>query len=220
MTGMPVLRDAPSATDAASREGSPARLAARWSALPIRWRWLIGIAGAVVLFVLYSDLIYPIAERWNAEGDRIEKILDEAEGNRAQLPRSLEDTVEALGPIRVPRSEAEGSLALAETITAAIGNHPVTKFSLDARAGSKLPPAALREIVSASGQRVERVVGEVGFTATPEQAAAIISELEASPDVESISRLRVIKSKDADRKVEVKMTVEAWILTGRGGRSR
>ena len=212
MSGMPMTRDeSPMSTTSAAKPS----LAARWNALPVRWKWISAAVAAAVAFIAYTDLIWPIAERWNAESDRIEAILDRAEGNVAQLPPSLEAAVEALGPIQVPRTEAEGSLALAETITAAIGGQPVSNFSFDARAGSRLPPAALREIVSSSGQRVERVVGEVGFTATPEQAAAIIAELESSPEIESISRLRMVRSQ-TDRKVDVKMTVEAWILTGRG----
>lgn len=212
MSGMPMTRD--DSSMAAPGETKPS-LASRWNALPVRWKWISAAVAAAVVFIAYTDLVWPIAERWNAESDRLEKILDRAEGNVAQLPPSLEAAVEALGPIQVPRTEAEGSLALAETITAAIGNQPVANFSFDARAGSRLPPAALREIVSGTGQRVERVVGEVGFTATPEQAAAIIAELESSPEIESISRLRMVRSQ-TDRKVDVKMTVEAWILTGRG----
>lgn len=212
MSGMPMTRD--DSTMAGSGQSKPS-LAARWNALPVRWKWISAAVAAAIVFIAYTDLVWPIAERWNAESDRLEKILDRAAGNVAQLPPSLEAAVEALGPIQVPRTEAEGSLALAETITAAIGNHPVANFSFDARAGSRLPPAALREIVSSSGQRVERVVGEVGFTATPEQAAAVIAELESSPEIESISRLRMVRSQ-TDRKVDVKMSVEAWILTGRG----
>ena len=212
MSGMPMTRD--DSSMAASGETKPS-LAARWNALPARWKWISAAAAVTIAFIAYTDLVWPIAERWNTESARIEKILDRAEGNVAQLPPSLEAAVEALGPIKVPRTEAEGSLALAEAITSAIGNQPVANFSFDARAGSRLPPAALREIVSGTGQRVERVVGEVGFTATPEQAAAIIAELESSPEIESISRLRMVRSQ-SDRKVDVKMTVEAWILTGRG----
>lgn len=212
MSGMPMTRD--ESPMSAPPEAKPS-LAARWSALPVRWRWISAAVAAAAVFIAYTDLVWPVAERWNAESDRLEGILDRAEGNVAQLPPSLEAAVEALGPIQVPRTEAEGSLALAEAITKAIGSQPVGNFSFDARAGSRLPPAALREIVSGSGQRVERVVGEVGFTATPEQAAAIIAELESSPEIESISRLRMVRSQ-SDRKVDVKMTVEAWILTGRG----
>lgn len=212
MSGMPMTRGGAGMAEPAERKPS---LATRWDALPTRWKWISAAVAAAVVFIAYTDLVQPIADRWNAESDRIDAILDRAEGNKAQLPPSLEAAVEALGPIQVPRTEAEGSLALAQTITKAIGNQPVANFSFDARAGSRLPPAALREIVSGTGQRVERVVGEVGFTASPEQAAAIIAELESSPEIESISRLRMARSK-SDRKVDVKMTVEAWILTGRG----
>ncbi len=212
MSGMPMTRDE---SPMSAPPEAKASLTARWNALPVRWKWISAAVAGAIVFIAYTDLIWPVAERWNAESSRLEAILDRAEGNVAQLPPSLEAAVEALGPIQVPRTEGEGSLALAETITEAIGSQPVSNFSFDARAGSRLPPAALREIVSGSGQRVERVVGEVGFTATPEQAAAIIAELESSPEIESISRLRMVRSQ-TDRKVDVKMTVEAWILTGRG----
>ncbi len=212
MSGVPFTRDSGSLAASTAKP----TLANRWKALPVRWRWISAAAAATIVFILYSDFVWPIAEKWNAESDRIEAILGRAEGNREQLPASIEAAVEALGPIRIPGTEAEGSLALAETITAAIGRHPVSNFSFDARAGSRLPPAALREIVSGTGERIERVVGEVGFSATPEQAAEILAALESSPDIESVSRLRMVRSPQLDRKVDVKLTVEAWILTGRG----
>jgi len=213
MSGMPIMRE-----DDVDRRDAGRSMATRWSALPLRWRRILIAVAAVLAFVLYMDWIWPIAERWNAESDRIEAVLDRAEGNRSQLPSSLESTVESLGPIRIPSTEGEGSIALAETVNAAIRNHPVANFSFDARAGARLPPAALREIASGAGERVERVVGEIGFTATPEQAAEIVAELEASPDLESISRLRISRSQTMNRRVDVKMTVEAWVLGSRGGR--
>jgi len=214
MSGMPIMRE----DDSTGRGRTP--LAERWSALPLRWKRLLVVAAVVLGFVLYMDWIWPIAERWNAESDRIEAVLERAEGNRSDLPSSLEAAVESLGPIRIPSTEGEGSIALAETVNAAIRNQPVTNFSFDARAGARLPPAALREIASGAGDRVERVVGEIGFTSTPEQAAQIIAELEASPDLESISRLRISRSQTMDRRVDVKMTVEAWVVGSRARRVR
>ena len=205
MSGMPITRD-----DGMDRNGDGGTsLKDRWSELPLRWKRLLIAVGIVLGFVLYVDWVWPIAERWNAESDRIEAVLDRAEGNRLEL-----------GPIRIPSTEGEGSIALAETVNAAIRNHPVSNFSFDARAGARLPPAALREIASGAGDRVERVVGEIGFTSTPEEAADIIAELEASPDLESISRLRITRSQTLDRRVDVKMTVEAWVLGSRGRRPR
>ena len=216
MSGMPITRD-----DGMDRNGDGGTsLKDRWSELPLRWKRLLIAVGIVLGFVLYVDWVWPIAERWNAESDRIEAVLDRAEGNRLELPNSLAATVESLGPIRIPSTEGEGSIALAETVNAAIRNHPVSNFSFDARAGARLPPAALREIASGAGDRVERVVGEIGFTSTPEEAADIIAELEASPDLESISRLRITRSQTLDRRVDVKMTVEAWVLGSRGRRTR
>lgn len=193
------------------------RMRARWDALPQRWRVLASIAAAAIAFVLYMDLVWPIAERWNADGDRIETILDRASDNQAQLPQSLRNAVESLGPINVPRSEAEGSIALVTLINEVVGRHPsVSSFSLDARSGGRLPSAALQEVVGGTGQRVERVEGDVQFRASPEDAIAIVRALESSPDIESIRRLRLIRD-EANRRVEVTMTIEAWVL-GSGGR--
>ncbi len=208
-----------SASAPGREEGRPLdRMRARWDALPPRWRILTSIAAAAIAFVLYMDLIWPIAERWNADGDRIEAILERAAGNEAELPRSLRDAVESLGPINVPRSEAEGSIALVTLINEVVGRHAsVSSFSLDARAGGRLPSAALQEVVGGTGQRVERVEGDVQFRASPEDAIAIVRELESSPDIESIRRLRLIRD-EANRRVEVTMTIEAWVV-GTGART-
>ena len=51
-----------------------------------------------------------------------------------------------------------------------------------------------------------------------DDAIAIISELESSPEVESITSVRM--TKDANRKVKVNLSLEAWVLpseTAKGG---
>ncbi len=212
MSGMPMTRDDSSITAASEHKPS---LAARWNALPARWKWISAAAAAAIAFIAYTDLVWPIAERWNAESARIEKILDRAEGNVAQLPPSLEAAVEVARADPGASNRGRG-IARARRDDHRRDRQPAGRELL-LRCASRIapPPAALREIVSGTGQRVERVVGEVGFTATPEQAAAIIAELESSPEIESISRLRMVRSQ-TDRKVDVKLTVEAWILAGRG----
>lgn len=199
---------------AAARPAGPRRLErlrSRWESLPPRWRVLLSVAAGALAFVLYMDWVWPVAERWSSDGDRIEAILDRAASNEAQLPRSIRDAVESLGPINAPRSEAEGSIALVTLINEVVARHgSVSSFSLDARAGSRLPSASLQEVVG-PGLRVERVEGDVQFKASPEDAIAIVRALESSPDIESIRRLRLIRD-EANRRIEVTMTVEAWVV--------
>jgi len=196
-------------------------LTQRWSALPQRWRVLIPLAALVLGFVLYTDWVWPIAERWHGDSERIESILRRARDNEAELPRAIREAVVALGPINVPRSEEEGSLALGRVANEVIGRHgSVRDVAFDGRIGSRLPPTALREIVGSTGQRVERVVGELRFTATPEQAVAVVRDLESSPEIESVSRIRLLRDEET-RRVAVTLTIEAWILaSGGGGRGR
>ena len=84
---------------------------------------------------------------------------------------------------------------------------------------SKLRRGTLSRII-APGEQVERITGDLRFDATPEVAAEIIAELEASPDIDAISNIRMTRQ-PGPRKVTVDLTVETWIITaerrGRGG---
>ncbi|MCZ6494322.1 MAG: hypothetical protein O6933_09610, partial [Planctomycetota bacterium] len=54
--------------------------------------------------------------------------------------------------------------------------------------------------------------GDFRFDAAPDEAIAIIAELESSPMIEAISSVRITRV-SGTRKVTVDLTVEAWIVS-------
>jgi hypothetical protein len=58
---------------------------------------------------------------------------------------------------------------------------------------------------------VARITGNLRFDATPEEAIAIIAELEANTTIEAVSDVRV--TEQSGRQVRVDLTVESWIVS-------
>ncbi len=65
---------------------------------------------------------------------------------------------------------------------------------------------------------MERISGDLKFEARPEAALSIISELEDSPAIESITSVR-LSTEAGPGKVRVDLTLEAWVV-GSDQRSR
>ena len=105
----------------------------------------------------------------------------------------------------------EANEALTETVNAIIKRHTVSKDDFKIRRPARLPTGTLEKIVKGSNKRVEKLTGELRFEATSENMLAIIAELESSPDIESVSHVRLNKL-SGTRKLSVQLQVEAWIL--------
>jgi hypothetical protein len=70
--------------------------------------WRLAGAGAllVVAVLVAQDHVWPIAERWNVEADRISRSIERGRRLDASLDPRIERIAVALGPIEVPRSMA------------------------------------------------------------------------------------------------------------------
>jgi hypothetical protein len=107
--------------------------------------------------------------------------------------------------------ESEGAEQMAQAVVEVVKKHSTNNFSYDAqRASARLAGGT----ATAGGQRLSKVSGEVQFEATPEEAAKIIADLEASPAIEGISSLG-FQRRDGERKLVVRLTVEAWVFAAR-----
>lgn len=168
---------------------------------------------AIVAFVLYlfiDDYCWSLAREWSAKADEIHALLERGQSRAGPLPKALDETIRAYGPVEIPGSESEGSQGLAAAVNDVVKRHRVSNYSYDANAGTRLPGSAMAS-VAGSGQRIERVEGELNFESSPDEAGAILAELEATPGVDAISALRM-DWLDASRKVSVRTTVQAWVL--------
>lgn len=209
--------ETPSTATTRSGEG----LLDRFLRLQPAYRWLIGGGLALLLWLFASDYVWPLADDWNARSDRIQRALEEGAERERMIERNQEvrNAITAIGQIAIPRAEKDGTQELSKSVDAVMRANRVAAFALDVRAGAKLPPNVLSEIAGPSG-RIEKVIGELKFDASQEVAARIVAELESRPEIESISRAKFTKRSDADKRVSVQLTVEAWIQverTARGG---
>ena len=136
---------------------------------------------------------------------------------RERKLRSLREPMLALGGVVPPGDESQGNRALQSVVNDVLKRHTVSRDSFKYRGASKLPRGTLRTVVG-SGQRLERISGDLSFEAQPKAALSIISELEDSPAIESITSVR-LSMQAGPGKVRVDLTLEAWIV-GSDQRSR
>ncbi len=194
----------------------------RFRRLPRAGQWAIAAAVGIALFMVWNDYVLTWARTWNEQADELLADAREAAGGERRLSRvnGLRNTIQGLGPVEPPGSQAQAELALNDAVNEVLKGHRVSDDSFNYRGAEKLPRGTLSQILRA-GQRVERITGDLRFDAAPEEAIAIIAELEASPTIEAVSDVRMTLQ-GGRQKVRVDLTVESWIVsserrTRRGG---
>ena len=186
----------------------------RFAQLPRAAQW--GLIGAVVIIALlfYTDVLWKFADKWNDKADGIRSDVRQAALTNNGLDRidRMKDLISGVGSVVKPTNEAKANEALTQSVNAILKLHSVSNDDFKIRPPARLPTGTLEKIVQGRNQRVERLTGELRFDATPENTLAIIAELESSEDIESVSHVRLNKL-PGTRKLSVRLTVEAWILS-------
>lgn len=185
----------------------------RFNELPRAARWAIIGTVTIVAPLMYFDYLGKFADQWNNEADDIRSRVRQVALTNSELDggRSMKDLISGIGVVEKPADEAKANEALTETVNAIIKRHTVSKDDFKIRRPARLPTGTLEKIVKGSNKRVEKLTGELRFEATSENMLAIIAELESSPDIESVSHVRLNKL-SGTRKLSVQLQVEAWIL--------
>lgn len=185
----------------------------RFNELPRAARWAIIGTVTIVALLMYTDYLWKFADQWNSEADSIRAQVRQAASTNSELDggRSMEDLISGIGVVEKPADEAKANEALTETVNAIIKRHAVSKDDFKIRRPARLPTGTLEKIVRGSNKRVEKLTGELRFEASSENMLAIIAELESSPDIESVSHVRLNKLSGRG-KLSVQLQVEAWIL--------
>lgn len=189
----------------------------RVNELPRVVRWALGAAVALLAFVAWDDHVRPIAAAWSREADAIERQVEQAR-EAEQLVRAIrgrDDLIRDLGPVEMPGGDDEGRQALHSLVVDVIRSYRTVRndsFTLSGGA-DRLPAAVSQRLLAASGQagqRLVRISGDLRFDAEPEDAVAIVADLEARPEIESVSLVRMLR-KDG-RTVGVTITLNAWVV--------
>jgi hypothetical protein len=197
--------------------GAAPTLADRFRALPRAIRWALLGGGTIILLLLYNDYVLSTVVRWKDQADRLQQALHrtKAVNDGGRVVGTLAAAVETIGPVEVPGDESASSVALKEAVNETLDRHNVgTNDSLQPGTPGKLPRGTMSDIVG--GGEARYLTANLEFESTVDVAVKIISELESSPAIESISSLRVTKTSGAGgssgKKVSVRLTLEAWMI--------
>jgi hypothetical protein len=183
----------------------------RFLTLSPMWRLIGAAALALIAVLVWDEYVRPTTDDWNGESDRIARTIERARTVDRTTDPKIERLATALGPIEVPRSAAPGATRLESTISQICSQYKVVP-KIDGRTGSKLPSNS--PLSTMAGGRVERIICELEFIADTETAIDVIRDLEAEPEIESISELRLDLVDDGPD-LEIRIVVEAWIVPRR-----
>ncbi|MCE9619392.1 MAG: hypothetical protein K8R92_05750 [Planctomycetes bacterium] len=174
--------------------------------LPPAGRWGVLLLALVVAYFAVDALSWSWARSWNEQADRIQKILSDTAETIANNDSASNVGPETFGPAEPIGSESEGAESMAKAIVGIVKKYSTTNFGYDAqRASTRLSG------MSAGGDKLSKVSGELQFECSPEVFSKIVADIESHPAIESISSIR-LQRKEAERKVVVHMTVDAWVV--------
>jgi hypothetical protein len=172
----------------------------------------ISVVAALVVYTFLDDYPWALARSWSAEADHVQKVLHEGARNEEELPGKVRDAIAVYGRLDLPGSEAEGANALSIAVKDAAKKNKVSSYTFQTRTGGKLPKAASDAAGIAS--RVERLIGEVNFVASPQDTFGFIQSLESSPAVDALGSVRMDWD-DKAKKLSVRLMAEAWVTAGK-----
>lgn len=190
-----------------------AELKQRYRAMPQRQQWLLIGVAAVVGFLLVDQYLWAQAEEWRVSGDRIEAALARSRSVQANVTSDLQRSVATFGPVEPPSKDDAGRVALGNAVNEVLKKHRVAGSSFDSRAGQRIKDS--NATVFNGG--LERLQAELKFESTAEELPKILADLEAHPDIETISGMRLQRNEQT-RKITVQATVECWVVPGAGSR--
>ena len=198
-------------------------LKAWFASLPRAGRWSVL---ALVGLVAYFGIAEPLIDRWNVwslKADSTEaelrKWVEDASA-RKQAAERVELGVRTFGTVNSPTTLAQASQALLDRIGKVAKARNVSEFEVAER-GLDLQRGPLSATLP-RGMKVRKIIRQVSFVASPDTVAGVLSDLEKSPEVSSVSRVFVqnaqatggarSSSTTTGRVVRATLSVETWAL--------
>lgn len=184
-----------------------------------RWAILAGLALLAYFLVIEPALDASLS---------LARQADLREASLHRLARSAADAdqealaIRKFGRVELPADANTRVGRLNRAVTAILERHGVRQHTSSTKQVA-MEQGPLQEAVPATDQ-VLRFVREIQFEAAPEVVAAVLADLERSPDVACVSRLQLRRGGETnrgDRVLRASIAVEAWIQAPRGaGRAR
>jgi hypothetical protein len=195
--------------------------------MPRAARW--GLWAGVVL-AAYFLVIEPVLDATNTLNERADKaqrrVIESRSAGEAALVAEgdLKAGVPRFGLPKLPGEPKERSEALTRRIASILQSRGVRDHTSTVKE-SPLPTGPLTGAVGAD-YRVDRLVTELQFDASPETVAGVVADLEKAAEVAAVSRVQLRKGVatpgakgPAPRLLKATIAVEAWELV-RKGRAR
>ncbi len=181
----------------------------------------------VFLFVMaaYFAIFEPTIDAYNriaTAADAKESQLRDATRGGDQL-KTASTTVGMgvlnYGQIQPPGDPQETPIEFNKVLSAVLDRHNITSRTSTTRNNSLKANSPLQKALG-KDHKIERIVQDVQFDATPDQAFAVVADLEREAIVSTISRFQIRKDTgrgSAAGTVRVSMAVETWIKSKTGG---
>lgn len=181
----------------------------RFRELPRMWQWILFACIFMVSFLAWAYVVAPISDGWAEQADRIESDLQRTSDGLA-MDVHTKNAVMIFGPLQLPNKKSEGSLTLIQGVQQILADRGITNDTFY-QSQSAIIKASVLPGMARAGEKIERIKGELDFQSKPAVAIAIIADMERSPDIESISNLKI--DKIGNGQVRTRMTIEAWVRT-------
>ncbi len=188
---------------------------------------ILVIVGAVSLLMLAILEGWTAAESYNKQTDSLLDNMNRARSAKSDLRPAFRDRVMSLGNIRLPQLDLETTEAernLKATVDRVLAENDAENEQIDMSPGASLGANKLPEIPRGPGRRLTKIGLRVEFDCHQDKTTAIIRDLEADPEVFTISRLQIRRYEDGQEEVRklvnVTLTIETWALSASkaGGR--
>lgn len=192
--------------------------------LPRAGRWLLIAAGA---FVGYFAIVQPVLDtilnlNGRAAGARSELGYEGRErAAREQAGAEVRAGTGMFGTVAFPGEAAERSQAFNRRINEVLSKNAVTGDRRITRT-APMEPGAM-DAFAGQNKRVDRLIMDIQFNASPEQVSAVLADLESSPEIAAISRVQLRRETGSEggaapgRTLRVNLSAEAWLLSRKEG---
>lgn len=199
-----------------------AQVVAWYAALPRAGRWALWGAAVLAGYFLVIEPMVSRAVELHETAARQAALLvalerDAASGRMAALVSGARRH----GPVDLPGDAERMRVAFNRRVDEVLSQHGVRRHENIWRT-AVLTQGPLPRALTGDGltpdpapRRVERVIREVQFMATPEQVAAVVADLERSREVSAVSRVQMRRAdrEGASRDVRATIAAEVWTIT-------
>jgi hypothetical protein len=176
--------------------------------------WALAGAGAIGVYFFVLEPGLDIRAVLQARADALAATLAEVQRGAGAAQRDAQTVSlgrRQYGHVALPGDPRERPIEFNRRIAEALREAQVASHESRSRAGSvaRGPYQATLE----EGERLESVITEIEFQATPEQVSQVVAALELCEEVSAITRIDLDRAPEGERALSVTLSVETWIVS-------